>query len=284
MKQRTLLAVFISCVVFGLIVFGLRSLSPSAFTTLKTVAPLSDPRWTGTEELVLRQTRDGGWALIPVTQSTINQLFGEDYFSRSKAVWSEPSAETVQACRFLPTIELPPGGGARQEPDGSSLWLRTLPPNPQDGYISDFGSREFITMYMGGASFLQNDWLLDPAKLYEKFSVPTGTRILDICESPTQPFIVAVLHERWAGRVIVRFFDALTRVRIGSDLLLADANPRAAGGYKTLRGWTPDGQWVVMTGIPDTTYSFAGTEGFERIWVVSLAEAGIVPAQRKTTK
>lgn len=284
MKQRILLAGIISCVLFGLTVFGVLSLRSSAFPARETVKPLSDPKWTGTMELVLRQTRDGGWALIPVTMSTINQLFGEDYFSSGKTVWSEPSAETVQACRFPPAIELPPGGGPRREPDGSSLWLRTLTPNPQDGYISRYGSREFVDMYSGNASFLPADWLLDPAKLYEKFSVPTGTGILDICESPTQPFIVAVLHERWAGRVIVRFFDALTRVQIGSDLLLADANPRAAGGYGMLRGWTPDGQWVVMTSMDPGDNQLSGSDPFERIWVVSLAEAGIVPAQRKSTK
>jgi hypothetical protein len=284
MKQRILLAGIISCVLFGLVVFGVLSLRSSAFAARETIKPLSDPKWTGTMELVLRQTRDGGWALIPVTMSTINQLFGSDYLSSGIKALSDPSPETVKSTRFPPAVELSPGGVALAVQDGASLWLRTVEPGDRDGFISLFRSREFVSMYSGGAVYLSWDWIKNPLKLYEMLSISTDMQILDICESPSDPLIVAVLLDNRSRSVTIRFFDARTRIPIGPDLLLADADPRMDGGYGMLRGWTPDGQWVVMTSRDPGDNQLNGSDPFERIWVVSLEHAGIAPPQRKPTK
>jgi hypothetical protein len=224
--------------------------------------------WLQNSGIELRGMPDGSWAVFPMSTDQFHSLYLVGSPAGSATAYSivraEPSSELVAATRFLSGIHLDKSGSVVKVTDGQQHWRQSIAPLSPQGFAS--------IPYQEMSEY-------EPKKITSTYSF-AGYFYMGHAQHPTLPLIAVVSSANarpwfpWTSRVfaapvVVEFFSTLSKERIGKSHELVRSTDGYLRGFQRVRGWTPDGQWLLMTSAGEA----GGIDAFNRIWAVSLQMA-----------
>jgi hypothetical protein len=234
----------------------------------KQLAYFQSDDWLDNSNLELRGMQDGSWAVFPMTTDQFLAFYSvrspKGSVTAYTEVRSEPSSELVSTTRFLPGIYLEKSGFVVKVIDGEQLWRSSIAPRNPEGFAS--------IPYQGMAKY-------EPEQILSIYTF-SGYVYMGHAEHPSLPLIAVVssavdqpwfpwTSRKFAAPLVVEFFSTLSKERIGKSHELVRSTDGYLRGFQRVRGWTPDGQWLLMTSAGKA----GGIDAFSRIWAVSLQMA-----------
>jgi hypothetical protein len=259
-----LIASAVAVAISGVLILLAARLSHFTETVDKKAAYLQSPAWMESVKIYLRQVSDGSWAVFAMGYPQTQTLFiGNGSIDPS----TEPSLDRVVQTQFLPAAHLSQDGLHSRIDSGKQLWLDS---SVVTCNISDFGGNcTFINFYDWSEEAVYSS-LAIAGYWYVASSVHPDLSLVAVVSCGSDRPWFPWSTRRWREPFVVEFFDTRNNHRVGRSFELPmDVDKPSWNSAQLIRGWTPDGRWLVLANAGD---SF-GSDSFTRIWAISLNNA-----------